>query len=271
MNRTWDSGNGGTHTSVMDAARQQVQPVLQQTQEKAGQWIGQAREQVVSQLDDQMDRAAGSIGSTAQAFRQAAQQLRDQNQGMFAQYLESGAEYVERFSGYLKEQDIRRMIDEVEGFARREPGLFLGGAFALGFLAARFLKSSSPNVTQNDVYSTPEYAGARGRREYASSGPFTGPAHDLASMSTSDVRRSEAEYAGAASQGMADTAASGMTGMGDTTTPAAASAAPGGIAGSTSTNPAATTPGSVSAVDADADDEEYASTAGATGRASDDQ
>jgi hypothetical protein len=35
------------------------------------------------------------------------------------------------------------MIQEVERFARRQPALFLGGAFTLGLIAARFLKSSS--------------------------------------------------------------------------------------------------------------------------------
>jgi len=33
----------------------------------------------------------------------------------------------------------------VEGYARRNPAVFVGAAFALGFLAARFLKTSSPN------------------------------------------------------------------------------------------------------------------------------
>lgn len=244
MNRTWDSGNGGS-SSMVDTARHQVQ-------EKAGQWIDQARGQVVSQLDSQMDRAAGSVGSMAQAFRQAGQQLRGQDQEMFASYLEGAADYVERFSGYLKEQDVRRMVDEVEGFARREPGLFLGGAFALGFLAARFLKSSSPNVTQNNVYGTADYAGAVGRREYASSGPFTGPAHDRAAMG--DVKRSETDYATSSSQGLADTAASGMAGIGAATAPGAAS--------SMSTSPAATTPGTALTEDVEAEDEEYASTAG---------
>jgi hypothetical protein len=35
-------------------------------------------------------------------------------------------------------------VDDVEGFARRQAGLFLGGAFALGFILSRFFKSSRP-------------------------------------------------------------------------------------------------------------------------------
>jgi hypothetical protein len=38
---------------------------------------------------------------------------------------------------------VGELIGDVEQFARRSPALFLGGAFALGVLAARFVKSSS--------------------------------------------------------------------------------------------------------------------------------
>jgi hypothetical protein len=34
------------------------------------------------------------------------------------------------------------LIDDVEDFARREPAVFIGGAIAIGLVAARFLKSS---------------------------------------------------------------------------------------------------------------------------------
>ena len=34
------------------------------------------------------------------------------------------------------------LLDDVEAFARREPAMFIGGAIAIGLLAARFLKSS---------------------------------------------------------------------------------------------------------------------------------
>ena len=37
----------------------------------------------------------------------------------------------------------------VESFARREPLLFIGGAFALGMVAARFLKASAATMEAN--------------------------------------------------------------------------------------------------------------------------
>jgi hypothetical protein len=42
----------------------------------------------------------------------------------------------------LQERDIDQIAFEVQDMARRQPAMFLGGAFLLGFMAARFLKSS---------------------------------------------------------------------------------------------------------------------------------
>src|SRR5205814_450028 len=61
-----------------------------------------------------------------------------------AQYTNSLAQQIENLSGYFERKDVREMVRDVESFARRYPAYFIGGAVALGFLAARFLKSSGP-------------------------------------------------------------------------------------------------------------------------------
>jgi len=139
------SASGSTDKPLIQQAKQQTQKVLEQTQQKAGEVMGQARTQVVSQLESQKDRATGSLESVALALRQTGQHLREQNQTALSQYTEQIAESLERFSGSLSQRNMDQMIGEVERFARRQPALFLGTSFALGLLAARFLKSSSPN------------------------------------------------------------------------------------------------------------------------------
>ena len=70
-------------------------------------------------------------------------------------YADKAADQVERFSTYLRETDVDEIAEEVRGFARRRPGLFLGSAAAIGFFATRFLKSSSEEQgsSAGDVYS----------------------------------------------------------------------------------------------------------------------
>jgi hypothetical protein len=71
--------------------------------------------------------------------------MREHGQLTVGEYAGSVAEQVERFSGYLRDQSIDQILGEVAEFARRRPALFMGGAFTLGLLAARFLKSTSAN------------------------------------------------------------------------------------------------------------------------------
>jgi hypothetical protein len=75
-------------------------------------------------------------------LHQAGQQLTDQGQGFAAGYIERAAGGVEQAAGYLREHEVQELVADVEGFARRQPAWFVAGAFALGLLGARFLKSS---------------------------------------------------------------------------------------------------------------------------------
>ena len=93
----------------------------------------------------QKDRGADMLSSVAQALRQTAHNLQGQNQAAVGGVASQAADRVDQLAGYLRERDVSQLVGEFEGYARRSPGLVLGGAFALGLLAARFIKSSSPS------------------------------------------------------------------------------------------------------------------------------
>lgn len=119
---------------------------MNQAKDKLADAASQAGDKVASRVDLQKDRAAQGLGGVAQALRQASDQLRGQQQGAAVhEYVASAANQVERLSDYLRSTDTREMITGLERFARRQPALFVGGAFMLGLLGARFLKSSSPS------------------------------------------------------------------------------------------------------------------------------
>ncbi len=61
-----------------------------------------------------------------------------------SKYAETAARKLEDSARYFEDADLRTIASDVESFARQNPALFLGGAFAAGLLAARFLKST-PN------------------------------------------------------------------------------------------------------------------------------
>ena len=87
-------------------------------------------------------RVIGQMDSVARAFRETADRLQGEDEGDLARYTERLSERVEQVSGYLREKNIGALLDDLEGLAQRRPEVFLGTAFALGLLGARFLKSS---------------------------------------------------------------------------------------------------------------------------------
>lgn len=139
---------------AMDQTQQKVETMMGQVQEKAGPMMDeaqhqmkgiadQAQEQVKSVVTSGKEQAAQSLGSIAEAFRQTGEQLRNQDKPTAAHYTHRMADQVEQISKYLAERDIDQLLEETESFARHQPEIFLGGAFALGLLFARFVKSSS--------------------------------------------------------------------------------------------------------------------------------
>jgi len=144
-----DSANGGS-AQLVQQAKQQAQQVVEKTQQKAGEVMDQARAEVRSRVDDQKSSAADTLDEVARTVRSSGQHMRQEANGQgvapkIAEVADSAADAVQHVSQYLRDTNVDEMVGQVEGFARHQPAVFLGSAFALGFLAARFLKSSSPN------------------------------------------------------------------------------------------------------------------------------
>jgi len=97
-----------------------------------------------SRLGSQKDQMAGTVGSVARAFRETSKQLQQGDDQFVAEYFDGAAERIEQFSSQLRQRSVDELIGDAESFARRQPAIFLGGAFFLGAMAARFLKSSRP-------------------------------------------------------------------------------------------------------------------------------
>jgi len=149
---TGTPGAGAAVRQTASEAKEAAGQVAGQAKEAVGQVAGQAREQVSSRLSGQKAQAAQSLGGVAQALRLTGQQLREQDQAGVTVYIDRVASQVERFSSYIEQHDVGELVGEVEHFARRQPALFLGGAFVLGLLGARFLKSSAPQRYQPSRY-----------------------------------------------------------------------------------------------------------------------
>jgi len=156
----------GSPASTPSTASTGVQSLADDAQQKVGQTVDQVREAGKSQLGSQKERVAGSVDSFARALRETSKQLKQSDDTPVAEYIEGAAERVEQLSSHLRQRSVDELIGDAESFARRQPALFLGGAFFLGAMAARFLKSSRP-----ESVAMANGSGPRGAMPYGGSSP----------------------------------------------------------------------------------------------------
>jgi hypothetical protein len=123
--------------------------------------IDNVKQRATAQLDSQKGRATDSISSIADAVRSSTSHLREEQHDVLAQYVDTFADQLERFSNNLRGKDVNELLDGVRDFARRQPALFVAGSLAAGLLAARFLKSSGPTGNGRSHDDQRDYSGSR--------------------------------------------------------------------------------------------------------------
>lgn len=114
----------------------------------AGGAVAKAKEKTASVIDEQKHNLAAGLDTVAQQIRKVGQNLRTSGESseitdLTAKYGGTIAGGVEKVSNYIEQHDVMDVVHEVQDFARRRPGVFIGGAFLLGMAATRFLKSGS--------------------------------------------------------------------------------------------------------------------------------
>jgi hypothetical protein len=131
----------------LDKAKTTVVEMAHHLKDEAKSVADEARQQVKktaeAKLDAGRDFAADQLGTVADALRKTGEELRSNDSGL-TDYVTKAANSVDHLSIYLQTRTLSQLINDVEGFARREPAMFLGGSFLAGLIGGRFLKSASP-------------------------------------------------------------------------------------------------------------------------------
>ncbi len=133
---------------VKDQVKQQTQQAVQHGQEYAGQAVDIVSSRLKSSLAQQKDHLATGITDAAQILKQNGESFRSQGIGVFAApYIDQAVDKMTEVGTTIQNKDIEEVIRDTENFARVQPAAFLGAATLLGFLVARFLKSSGQAAT----------------------------------------------------------------------------------------------------------------------------
>jgi hypothetical protein len=143
-----DTQGGGREDA---AVGEQIRQARDKVVDQAKSTFRNARDRAGSSLSEGRRQAAEQIGGIGGALRRTSDQLRDEDQARFADVADSVGRQLDRAAGYLRESDGRTIARDIESLARRQPALVFAGAFVLGLVAARFLKSSDPGAVSGEA------------------------------------------------------------------------------------------------------------------------
>jgi gas vesicle protein len=167
MNRTATETAVDKAQEVAGQAGTKVSETAAVVKEQAKRTVSQVGEQAKTNVGSRMGDVAQELGTVAEAVRQTSEELGSHDQAGIARYGTRIADQIEGVSNYLNDRGVEEVLTDVEGLARRQPALFLGGAFMLGLLVGRFVRSSSQNAGYQD-------GGFRGYQDYPSGSGYSG-------------------------------------------------------------------------------------------------
>ncbi len=122
---------------------------LERAQEKAHVAAGQTKGKLRELLDERSQQVAEQVDSTADAMRKVSDELRNRGKEQPAQLLSHGAAQAARLGRYLHQSHAERVLEDVEGLARRKPWATVAVGALGGFALSRVLKASSSNRHQS--------------------------------------------------------------------------------------------------------------------------
>ena len=99
----------------------------------------QAAEKARFFADAGKTRATEALGQVTQMLNDAAEQVDEKLGAQYGQYARNAAEQVQTLQTRIGDTSIDDLLDTTREFVRKSPGVAIGAAATIGFVAARLL------------------------------------------------------------------------------------------------------------------------------------
>ena len=172
-----ESGVGGSSAGAKEQARQAAGTAADEGRHVAGVAQGEAQRvasearyqvrglvgQATSQVEDQSRTQLGRLAELLRSFSEDLERMAGQAEGPASGLAQEVAERARGLSSQLQGREPRELLEEVRGFARRKPGVFLGSALVAGVVAGRLTRGakdaqSSSGGSYDQTYGYPSSA-----------------------------------------------------------------------------------------------------------------
>jgi len=139
---------------VVGTVKEQASEVRQQVASEARNLVGEAKGQLHGQARSQTEQLAGGIRRMADQVRSLAEGRADEA-GQVGDYARQAASKLSDLSSTVEQRGFDGLIDDVQRFARRRPGAFLGAAAITGFAVGRLLRGAKSQDGDGDGSQSP--------------------------------------------------------------------------------------------------------------------
>ena len=134
--RGYEGGNSGSHD--MGARAREYASVGRDQAKKFG---SMARERAIKQADTRKSHFASQLDNFAGTLEEVSRTLEDRGDDTQKEWVDRGAKLVRNASKEIRSRSTEELFDTAQRQVKSKPELAMLGAFALGFLGIRLLRS----------------------------------------------------------------------------------------------------------------------------------
>ena len=136
--------NQGAEGADWDTLKEDVGEMAGVAVERGRHFLDSAREQATVYVDRRKDAAAQSVADLATSLREATTSFEDRPN--IRAFVDSAAEGLDQLAGSIRERSFADIFNQAEDVVRERPAVVAAISVALGFLTARFIKSSAEGL-----------------------------------------------------------------------------------------------------------------------------
>ena len=163
------AGEKRPDTADWDAIKDDVGGIAEAAIQQGRNFLDSARDQATGYVDRRKDDVAQSVTDFAASLREATSTFDDRPN--IRAVVDSAAEGLDQLAGSIRERSFAEIFNEVEEVVRQRPAAVAAVTVAIGFLTARFIKSSAEGLRHHYDEEDAHYGrGAVQRRQSARSG-----------------------------------------------------------------------------------------------------
>lgn len=179
---------GDQAKAVASTATDEARNVAQTAQGQARRLAGEARTELKSQADTQVNRLADGI---EQLSRQLHSMREGAEPGAVTDIAGEAAQRTQQFADRLRQGGMDDAFQQLRSFGRNKPGLFLLGAFGVGIAAGRLVRNLAQDPDEGSssgsggssyatsgagyAYGTGGYAEGTAQQAYGAAAPVATP------------------------------------------------------------------------------------------------